>query len=92
MNEVTEQEPSKKVSLRKQLGRVLLCIGLVIIVVSILLTSQVSALPQTTSDGVPDMGLGIGLVLTIFGLIAALFPEGHGEDWYWIAKMAHYPR
>ena len=87
MNESVEEPKQKKKSLRKKLGPVIFCIGLIIVVVSILLTIPVSALPTSTTYVPPNMALAFGIVLTIYGLIAALYPDGHGEDWYWVAKM-----
>ena len=92
MNESVEEPKEKKKSLRKKLGPVIFCIGLIIVVVSILLTIPVSALPTSTPDGSLNIVLGFGIVLIFYGFFASLFPDGKGEDWYWVAKMGYNPK
>ena len=77
MNESSEELIARRKPLRKRLGAPLFWTGCIIFVLSI----------------IPNMifGIIIGLVLAISGLLAAIFGEGHREDWNWIMKLSPFP-
>jgi len=89
-NESYEEPLVKKKSRIKRLGKALFWIGLIIIVVSFITTILGFALPATMPDGSIINWVGIGLVLTILGFFAFLFPDGQGEDGNWVMMMSPF--
>ena len=90
MNESTEEPKQKKKSLRKRLGKALFVIGFIIVAFSIVSTFPIFVLPSTTSDGSMNVGVGLGAILTIIGLFAALFPDGQSQEGAWIMMMSPF--
>jgi len=90
MNELYLPPLKESKSRRKQLGRVLFWIGIIIVMVSIYTTISLSFLQPSASEYPGNMTLGIGIIFTIFGLIAALFPGGQGEDETWIMMLSPF--
>ncbi len=90
MTESVEEPKQKKNFLRKRLGKVLFVIGFIIVAFSILSTIPIFVLPSRTSDASMNVGVGLGAILAIIGLFAALFPDGQSEEGAWIMMMSPY--
>ena len=89
MNESIE-EPAKKKSLRKRLGKAIFWIGFIIVAVSLIPSIAAAAGAPSTDYGFISNFVGAGILLAILGLFAALFPEGHTEEGTWIMKMSPF--
>ncbi|MFW9976013.1 MAG: hypothetical protein ACFFDQ_12150 [Candidatus Thorarchaeota archaeon] len=97
---MTNDEETKKTSMRRRIGKVGLVLGLLFIVIVIvlgLLTSWVSAqngsielLHAYEIIAVPS--IIIGIILLLGGLVAILLPEGLSKDGLWSMQTGPYLR
>ncbi|TFG32025.1 hypothetical protein EU528_04580 [Candidatus Thorarchaeota archaeon] len=90
MDESSDEPEARKPSLRKRVGVVLFWIGLIIVAISSIPTIA-SALGTSVSNYayLVDFML-IGIIIAIFGLAAALFPDGQPRKGVWIMMMSPF--
>jgi len=90
MNESYEEPEARKPSLRKRLGAVIFWIGFIIVAISFIPTIA-SALGTSSMDYayLTDFIL-LGIIIAIFGLAAALFPDGQPKKGVWIMMMSPF--
>jgi hypothetical protein len=101
---VTEGESDSKVgnetSFRRRVGKIVFVAGILLISIMITLGTLASLAAAYTGSvnmihSFSDLvlfGLGIGLMLSIVGLVAMLLPEGPSKDWLWSMKTGPYIR
>ena len=90
MVESSDEPEVRKLSLRKRLGVVLFWIGLIIVAISSIPTIA-SALGTSVPDYVylADFIL-VGIIVAIFGIAAALFPDGQPKEGVWVMMMSPF--
>lgn len=84
-----KEGPVKK-SFRKRAGKLVFEIGMAIGIISLSITTIGSALPTVLSDGSAFNWFGIGMIILMFGIILALYPEGHSRDAAWIMQVTPF--
>ena len=85
----SNEEPRKQ-SKRKRVGQALLVLGVNIIILSLVGVMIASAFPYLHSEGYVINWVGFGLLIVVFGLILALYPEGPSRDQAWIMKVTPF--
>jgi len=97
---MTNEEETKKTSMKRRIGKVGLVLGLLVIVIVIvlgLLTSWVSAHNGSTElshayEIIAGPALICGILLFLAGLVALLLPEGLSKDGLWSMQTGPYLR
>jgi len=90
MDESFDEPEVRKPSRRKQLGAVLFWIGFIIVAISFIpIIASALGTSVTNYRYVVDFMI-VGVIIAIFGLFTALFPEGYTEEGTWIMKMSPF--
>jgi hypothetical protein len=65
-------------------------LGVNIVILSLVGVMVASAFSYVYPDGYVTNWVGFGLLIVVFGLILALYPEGPSKDQAWIMKVTPF--